>query len=94
MVPSKVDPNRKQANSSIDQVEEDPFCIDRMAKNVSTLMSMILSMTVLKQLTQMLSRQNQLLILMLIIMMYHKKNYQFNLLMKVRKSIQLIRQLM
>ncbi len=29
-----------------------------------------------------------------IIMMYHKKNYQFNLLMKVRKSIQLIRQLM
>ena len=35
MVPSKVDPNRKQANSSIDQVEEDPFCIDRMAKTVS-----------------------------------------------------------
>ncbi len=47
-----------------------------------------------KTLTQMLSRQNQLLILMLIVMMYHKQNYQFNLLMKVRKSIQLIRQLM
>ncbi len=41
-----------------------------------------------KQLTQLLSRQNQLLILMLIVMMYHKKNYQFNSLMKVRKSIQ------
>jgi hypothetical protein len=35
MVPSRVDPNRKQAKSSIDQVEEDPFCIDRMAKTVS-----------------------------------------------------------
>jgi hypothetical protein len=35
MVPSGVDPNQKQANSSIDQVEEDPFCIDRMAKTVS-----------------------------------------------------------
>ena len=46
------------------------------------------------QLTQMLSRQNQLLIQLLIVMMYHKKNYQFNLLIKVRKSIQLIRQLM
>jgi hypothetical protein len=47
-----------------------------------------------KQLTHMLSRQNQLSILMLIIMMYHKKNYQFNPLMKVRKSIQFLRQLM
>ncbi len=35
MVPSRVDPNRKQAKSSIGQVEEDPFCIDRMAKTVS-----------------------------------------------------------
>jgi hypothetical protein len=32
--------------------------------------------------------------LMLIVMMYCKKNYQFNLLMKLRKLIQLIRQLM
>ncbi len=35
MAPSRVDPNRKQAKSSIDQVEEDTFCIDRMAKTVS-----------------------------------------------------------
>ncbi len=35
MAPSRVDPNRKQAKSSIDQVEEDPFCIDRMARTVS-----------------------------------------------------------
>jgi hypothetical protein len=27
-----VDPNKKQAKSSIDQVEEDPFCIDRMGR--------------------------------------------------------------
>ncbi len=35
MAPSRVDPNWKQAKSSIDQVEEDLFCIDRMAKTVS-----------------------------------------------------------
>jgi hypothetical protein len=35
MAPSRVDPNWKQAKSSINQVEEDPFCIDRMAKTVS-----------------------------------------------------------
>jgi hypothetical protein len=35
MAPSRVDPNPKQAKSSIDQVEEDLFCIDRMAKTVS-----------------------------------------------------------
>jgi hypothetical protein len=35
MVPSTVDPNRKQAKSSIDQVKEDQFCIDRMAKTVT-----------------------------------------------------------
>jgi hypothetical protein len=35
MVPSRVDTNRKQARSSIDQVEEDLFSIDRMARTVS-----------------------------------------------------------
>jgi hypothetical protein len=30
-----VYPNQKQAKSSIDQVEEDPFCFDRLAKTVS-----------------------------------------------------------
>ncbi len=35
MVPSRVDPNRKQAKSSIDQVEEDPFVFDKMARTVS-----------------------------------------------------------
>jgi hypothetical protein len=35
MAPSKVDPTRKQGKSSIDQVEEDPFCFDRLAKTVS-----------------------------------------------------------
>jgi hypothetical protein len=30
-----VDPNQKQARSSIDQVEEDLFSIDRMAGTVS-----------------------------------------------------------
>ncbi len=35
MAPSRVDPNQKQAKTSIDQVEEDPFCIDRIAKTVS-----------------------------------------------------------
>ncbi len=34
MAPSRVDPNRKQAKSSIDQVEEDPFVFDRMARTV------------------------------------------------------------
>ncbi len=35
MAPSRVDPNRKQAKSSIGQVEEDPCCFDRLAKTVS-----------------------------------------------------------
>jgi hypothetical protein len=35
MAPSRVDPNRKQAKSSIDQVEEELFCIDTMARTVS-----------------------------------------------------------
>jgi hypothetical protein len=35
MAPSRVDPNRKQAKSSIDQVGEDPFVFDRMARTVS-----------------------------------------------------------
>jgi hypothetical protein len=35
MVPSRVDPNKKQAKSSIDQVEEDPFYLDRMARSVN-----------------------------------------------------------
>ncbi len=35
MAPSRVDPNWKQAKSSIDQVEEDPFVFDRMARTVS-----------------------------------------------------------
>jgi hypothetical protein len=35
MAPSRVDPNWKQAKSSIDQGEEDPFVFDRMARTVS-----------------------------------------------------------
>ncbi len=35
MAPSRVGPNRKQVKSSIDQVEEDLFCFDRLAKTVS-----------------------------------------------------------
>ncbi len=35
MAPSRVDPNRNQEKFSIDQVEEDPFCFDRLAKTVS-----------------------------------------------------------
>ncbi len=35
MVPSRVHPNWKQAKSLIDQVEEDPFVFDRMARTVS-----------------------------------------------------------
>jgi hypothetical protein len=35
MAPSKVDPNRKQARSSNDKVEEDLFFNDRMARTVS-----------------------------------------------------------
>ncbi len=37
MAPSRVDPNQKQAKFLIDQVEEDPFCFDRLAKTVSAL---------------------------------------------------------
>jgi len=33
MVPSRVDPNKKQAKSSINQVEEDPFYLDRIARS-------------------------------------------------------------
>jgi hypothetical protein len=35
MVPSRVDQNRKEAKSSIDQVEVDPFHFDRLAKTVT-----------------------------------------------------------
>ncbi len=35
MAPSRVDLNRKQAKSSIDQVEEDLFAFDRMERTVS-----------------------------------------------------------
>ncbi len=35
MAPSRVDPNWKQAKSSIDQGEEDPSVFDRMARTVS-----------------------------------------------------------
>jgi hypothetical protein len=35
MAPSRVDPNKKQAKTSIDQVGKDPFYIDRMARTVS-----------------------------------------------------------
>jgi hypothetical protein len=35
MAPSKVDPNRKQARSSNDKVEEDLFFNDRMTRTVS-----------------------------------------------------------
>jgi hypothetical protein len=35
MVPSRVDPNKKQAKSSIDQMEEDPFYLERMARSVN-----------------------------------------------------------
>jgi hypothetical protein len=35
MAPSRVGPNQKQEKSSIDQVEEDPFVFDRMARTVS-----------------------------------------------------------
>ncbi len=35
MAPGSVDLNQKQAKSSIDQVEIDPFVFDRMARTVS-----------------------------------------------------------
>jgi hypothetical protein len=35
MAPSRVDPNKNQAKSSIGQVKEDPFNINRMARTVS-----------------------------------------------------------
>jgi hypothetical protein len=35
MAPSRVDSNKKQAKSSIDQWGEDPFWIDRLARTVS-----------------------------------------------------------
>jgi hypothetical protein len=33
MAPSRADPNKKQAKSSINQVEEDPFYLDRIARS-------------------------------------------------------------
>jgi hypothetical protein len=36
MAPSRVDTNQKQAKSSIDQVEEDSFYLDRMARTVNS----------------------------------------------------------
>ncbi len=41
MAPSRVDPNKKQAQSSIDQVEEDPFYLDRMARTVNSFSSQV-----------------------------------------------------
>jgi hypothetical protein len=35
MAPSRVDPNKKPAKSSINQVEEDPFYLDRMARSAN-----------------------------------------------------------
>jgi hypothetical protein len=35
MAPSRVDSNKKEAKSSIGQVEEELFCIDTMARTVS-----------------------------------------------------------
>jgi hypothetical protein len=35
VAPSRVDPNKKQAKSSINQAKEDPFYLDRMARNVN-----------------------------------------------------------
>ncbi len=35
MAPSRVDSNKKQAKSSISQVEEEPFWMDRMRTTVS-----------------------------------------------------------
>jgi hypothetical protein len=36
MAPSRVDPNKIIAKSSINQVEEDPFYFDRMARTVNS----------------------------------------------------------
>ncbi len=52
-------------------------------RRIATLMSVILFMTGPNQLTQLLSRQNQLLMMILIIMMYPEKNHQFNAFMLV-----------
>jgi hypothetical protein len=60
--------------------QESDVTVDAENSNIDEL---DIIMTVPKHLTQMLSRQK-----------YHKKNYQFNLLMKVRKSILFIRQQM
>jgi hypothetical protein len=35
MVSSRVDPNKKQAMSLNNQVEEDPFYLDRMCRSVN-----------------------------------------------------------
>ncbi len=35
MAPSRVDPNKEQAKSSIDQVEEDTIYLDRMPRSVN-----------------------------------------------------------
>jgi hypothetical protein len=39
MAPSRVDPNKKQAKSSIYQVEQDSFYLDRMARTVYSFLS-------------------------------------------------------
>ncbi len=36
MASSRVDPNKKQAMSSTNQVEEDPFYLDRKARTVNS----------------------------------------------------------
>jgi hypothetical protein len=36
MAPSRVDPNKKQAKSSINQVEEESFYLDRIARTVNS----------------------------------------------------------
>ncbi len=35
MAQSRVDPNKKQAKSSINQVEKDPFYLDRMVRSAN-----------------------------------------------------------
>jgi hypothetical protein len=41
MAPSRVDPNKKQAKSSINQVEEDSFYLDRLARTVNSFPSQV-----------------------------------------------------
>ncbi len=39
MTPSRVDPNKKQAKYSINQMEEDPFYLDTMGQSVNQFLS-------------------------------------------------------